>query len=804
MTSEDSSSRPTPTTEARTTDRRIFDDVIGDTSRAARSMARVLPPNAKAKDDEREDESGNANATTRARTNANAKGNGLRINPFKVPPKPSSAFASNAREMLRHAMECVSARRPTEVSHERLYREVENLCVHKYGNEAYGDFTRGAETRASAACESLDAKRVLGDHFVVLRDFDEAYGEYCAQALTLRGIFLYLDRTVASVGGGNEGRASLWDASLKLFHENLEKRPGVKTRVVRGLLHVIERERMGEHIDRALTKRVLRALQSLGVYGEAFEKVFIEASQEFYRKEGNEYSAQTDVSDYLKHCERRLSEEAERCANYLDASTARGLMRACEQGLIEAHIGDILDKGFADLMRQHRLDDLQRLHKLLARMDGLDRLCRAFVSYLKQQGTTIVKDEENDKDMVERLLAMKIAVDEIVVKAFGRTAADGSNDIFINGVKESFESFINCRQNIPAQLIAKYIDSKLKTGNRGGTEEELETTLDRALMIFRYISGKDVFEGFYKKELAKRLLHGKSASIDAEKAMISKLKAECGSQYTQQLEMMFKDVDYSREIMHAFRQSIEDNPSVPKGIETHVNVITSGSWPQYSPVDLKLPEQLATLQEQFQDFYLNKHSGRKLTWQNSQGLCVVKAQFANGPKELFVTLFSCVVLMLFNSKPKLTYREIAAASGLDDKHLRHTLQSLACGKTRILNKEPKSRDVEEGDAFEVNFALSERHFRIKINSIQVKEQAEENKQTLEKIFAGREHQCDAAIVRIMKTRKTLSHALLVSELLAQLKFPTKPSDLKKRIESLIEREYIERDREDPQKYNYLA
>ena len=108
----------------------------------------------------------------------------------------------------------------------------------------------------------------------------------------------------------------------------------------------------------------------MGVYGEAFERVFIEASQEFYRKEGNECTAQTDVSDYLKHCERRLEEEAERCSNYLDACTAKGLMHVCEQGLIEAHIGDILEKGFLELMRQHRLEDLKRLHSLLSRMNG--------------------------------------------------------------------------------------------------------------------------------------------------------------------------------------------------------------------------------------------------------------------------------------------------------------------------------------------------------------------------------------------------------------------------------------------------
>lgn len=50
-------------------------------------------------------------------------------------------------------------------------------------------------------------------------------------------------------------------------------------------------------------------------------------------------------------------------------------------------------------------------------------------------------------------------------------------------------------------------------------------TLDRVLILFRYIQGKDVFEAFYKRDLAKRLLLGKSASFDAEKSMLSKLKA---------------------------------------------------------------------------------------------------------------------------------------------------------------------------------------------------------------------------------------------------------------------------------------
>jgi cullin-4 len=50
-------------------------------------------------------------------------------------------------------------------------------------------------------------------------------------------------------------------------------------------------------------------------------------------------------------------------------------------------------------------------------------------------------------------------------------------------------------------------------------------------------------------------------------------------------------------------------------------------------------------------------------------------------------------------------------------------------------------------------------------------QNEEQKATEERVFQDRQYQIDAAIVRIMKMRKTLSHPLLVTELFNQLKFP---------------------------------
>ena len=48
------------------------------------------------------------------------------------------------------------------------------------------------------------------------------------------------------------------------------------------------------------------------------------------------------------------------------------------------------------------------------------------------------------------------------------------------------------------------------------------------MSVFRYIEDQDVFQTFYAKLLAKRLIHGTSASEDLEDQMIGRLKAACG------------------------------------------------------------------------------------------------------------------------------------------------------------------------------------------------------------------------------------------------------------------------------------
>jgi hypothetical protein len=101
-----------------------------------------------------------------------------------------------------------------------------------------------------------------------------------------------------------------------------------------------------------------------------------------------------------------------------------------------------------------------------------------------------------------------------------------------------------------------------------------------------------------------------------------------------------------------------------------------------------------------------------------------------------------------------------------------------------LTKTPRGRDVSNSDSFAVNLNFSDPKYRIKINQIQAKETKEENKETHERVVADRNYETQAAIVRIMKSRKTITHAELVSEVISATKNrgPLDPADIKKNIE----------------------
>ncbi|XP_043113133.1 cullin-4B [Puntigrus tetrazona] len=717
----------------------------------------------------------------------------LVIKNFKEKPKLPENYTNETWQKLKEAVEAIQNSTSIKYNLEELYQAVENLCSHKISAKLYKQLRVVCEDHIKAQIDQFREDAL--DSVLFLKKIDKCWQDHCRQMIMIRSIFLFLDRTYVLQ---NSMLPSIWDMGLELFRFYIISDLKVQSKTIDGILLLIERERSGEAVDRSLLRSLLSMLSDLQIYQDSFEQRFLEETNRLYAAEGQRLMQEREVPEYLHHVNKRLEEEADRVITYLDQSTQKSLIATVEKQLLGEHLTAILQKGLNNLLDENRIQDLSLLYQLFSRVKGgVQVLLQHWIEYIKAFGSTIVINPEKDKTMVQELLDFKDKVDHIIDVCFMK------NEKFVNGMKEAFETFINKRPNKPAELIAKYVDSKLRAGNKEATDEELEKMLDKIMIIFRFIYGKDVFEAFYKKDLAKRLLVGKSASVDAEKSMLSKLKHECGAAFTSKLEGMFKDMELSKDIMVQFKQHMQCQ-NIPGNIELTVNILTMGYWPTYVPMEVHLPPEMVRLQEIFKTFYLGKHSGRKLQWQSTLGHCVLKAEFKEGKKELQVSLFQTLVLLMFNEGEEFSLEDIKLATGIEDGELRRTLQSLACGKARVLTKTPKSKDVEDGDKFSCNDDFKHKLFRIKINQIQMKETVEEQASTTERVFQDRQYQIDAAIVRIMKMRKTLSHNLLVSEVYNQLKFPVKPADLKKRIESLIDRDYMERDKENPNQYNYVA
>ena len=526
----------------------------------------------------------------------------------------------------------------------------------------------------------------------------------------------------------------------------------VEENVMKAVLNMVQKQRNGETIEQGQIKSIVDSFVSLGldetdstkstldVYRFHFEKPFLRATHVFYEQESANFVSENSVVEYMKKAETRLEEEKNRVGLYLHQDIMNPLMKTCLEVLVTAH-SPLLRDEFQVLLDGDRQEDLARMYRLLARIsNGLEPLRTKFEAHVRKEGLAaidkIVTDSDNvdPKTYVEALLEVHTQYQFLVDQAFG-----GESE-FVRSLDNACKDFVNrnkaCKTGSTKspELLAKYTDGLLKKSSKSAEEAELENMLVQVMTVFKYIEDKDVFQKFYSRMLAKRLVHSSSASDDAETSMISKLKEACGFEYTNKLQRMFQDIQISKDLTTSYKDwqaTILDDQDLKKAVDPTYNILGAGFWPLQAPsTNFIPPQEIVKTYERFQKFYFDKHNGRKLTWLWHTCKGEMKANYIKNTKVPYtfqVSTYQIAVLLLFNDSETVTYDDMQKATAVSPETLDPNIAIMV--KAKVILPSPENGKPESGTTYSLNYNFKNKKVKVNLNVNVKSEQKQEVEET---------------------------------------------------------------------------
>lgn len=647
---------------------------------------------------------------------------------------------------------------------------------------------------------------------------------------------------------------TIYDLGLGAFRDMIMIQ-SITDKIQEGIVDWLNQERLNARPDNAQRQSILtlrNCLVALRLYGQYLEEPYLVATTSYWTDEGAVQRNADDFSAaaYLETSIANIKAEEDRARVVLLPGGWEPVGKVTEQALLADAAPMLASKALATLLVTQNKPLLKATCELYRHAGALQDFRIAFKTILLENVREIVmagadpavgkksrtskarsrgktEDLHPDEKMVPALIALRRFAKEVTRECFGEM----NRGDFASALDDAFSIGVGARDYVPSAMMAQALDREMRRGQRGESDDVWKNKLFSILELSRYTRDKDVFREIYTRALAKRLLTQSTTDDDMEKTLIVKLKSEYDPEFSAG-DIMFKDLQQSSGDMEDYRRRIEHSAD-ELDQSLNVVVLTHAKWPSFKEHNMlaaddasefvskkrgqapqanttmvELPPKMAAALYRFEKHYKSKHERRRMAWFHSLGTVVLTSRFPGGNKEISVSMYQALVLLLFNEQDQFSAAEIQARTKLGKEDLEVTLQSLALGKKRVLVRADAkaTKDIATPDEFKWNkeFTDTKRNFRIQ--SIQQQTTMEETQEAEKDIVEGRSHVIDAAIVRIMKAKKTRTYEQLKTETIEALKrhFLPTVADIKKRIDDLQEKEYIERDPSDKNVFRYVA
>ncbi|KAL7718512.1 Cullin [Entamoeba marina] len=524
--------------------------------------------------------------------------------------------------------------------------------------------------------------------------------------------------------------------------------------VVRGIVHMLEECKCQQQFEQQLFSSTTKHYQTISTQ-----------------------SRNNTLRSYINEVQIMIDREEE-IATLHYPNQKRDCIAFCEKELIEEPIESLLISKVLEVKEFFKKKDteaIQLLVRLATRVKKDDVLQHAFIDAIVAIGKDILSNLD-DRSVMKNIILLYNYLSVLTP----------THSLISNAVRSAFEKFINASDNRVAVALVKYVDQFLRKGNVVETEAEV------VLHIFRFILGKDAFEKHYQLLLSKRLLF-RGFSRDAEQMMLNKLREECGTSYTSKLEEMLKDVEVGKawnNNLNNIMKNVGFNGAVG------LTVINGTSWPPCPMIKCKdVSSEILQGQKSMEQWYVSNHQNRRLDFNPVLGIIECKCSIWNNAE---ITMNQLQFELLKHSTEPISIRQLKELFDGDDEIVQMTINSLILGKEKLLIRTTGNKDIKDDDIVTINMEYQPKKQKIKINNFQTQETREEKEKVDEKVIKDRQTRIDALVVRELTINE------LMENVVPKLGFKTDLDEINQRIDSLIEREYVERSPEDGQKLVYLA